>query len=124
MKKERKFDLLKSTGCILLLSVLLTWIIPQSQTTASNINVAKFNRIGLTNFMQYGLLGIYYFTVLVTFLFVLGGFYTFLNRREGYKKLIIAVTERVKNHEKILIIITTFIFAILSSMTLWNDPCQ
>jgi uncharacterized ion transporter superfamily protein YfcC len=117
--KERKFDLLKSTGCMILLSALLTWIIPQNQTTGANLTVAKFNRIGLTNFMQYGLIGIYYFTVLVTFLFVLGGFYTFLNKREGYKNLVNTIYEKIKGHEKLLVILTIFVFSLLSCIT--ND---
>ena len=55
-----------------LLTVLLTWIIPQGTFSGTETQIGEITRIGIFDFFTYGLLGMYYFTVLVTFIFVLG----------------------------------------------------
>ena len=87
MKKEGKHSLVKVTGIMVLITVLLTWIIPQGSFAGTELNTTEITRVGLFDFFTYGLLGLYYFTVLVTFLFVLGAFYQVLSRTKGYQDL-------------------------------------
>ena len=76
MKKEgNKHNLVKVTGIMVLITVILTWVIPQGMFQGSGIEVTEITRVGVFDFFTYGLLGLYYFTVLVTFLFVLGAFF-------------------------------------------------
>ena len=76
MKKEvKKFDLVKISGAMVLLTVLLTWIIPQGTFSGTEMQIGEITRIGIFDFFTYRLLGMYYFTVLVTFIYVHGGCY-------------------------------------------------
>ena len=74
-------------------------------------------RVGLTNFMQYGLLGMYYFTVLITFLFVLGGFYQVLSKTAGYQSIIKSISGKLKGHETVFVLIVSFVFALVCAVT-------
>ena len=100
MKKEvKKFDLVKISGAMVLLTVLLTWIIPQGTFSGTEMQIGEITRIGIFDFFTYGLLGMYYFTVLVTFIFVLGGFYQVLSRIGGYQALITKLAKIFKKKE-------------------------
>lgn len=118
MKKFfEKYDLLKVSGIMVLISVLLTWIVPYGYFQGAELVKQDITRIGLTNFMQYGLLGIYYFTVLVTFLFVLGGFYQVLNRTTGYQSLVGDLTNKLKGKELPFVLISSLVFAVANAFT-------
>ena len=102
MKKEvKKFDLVKISGAMVLLTVLLTWIIPQGTFSGTEMQIGEITRIGIFDFFTYGLLGMYYFTVLVTFLFVLGGFYQFLSKLGAYQKLTDKIAKSLKGKDKL-----------------------
>lgn len=118
MKKDvKKFDLVKVSGIMVLLTVLLTWIIPQGSFSGTAISVTEITRIGLFDFFTYGFLGMYYFTVLVTFIFVLGGFYQVLSRIGGYQVLITKLAKLFKKEEIFFTLIVSFIFTALSAVT-------
>ncbi len=118
MKKDgKKLDLVKASGFMVLLSVLLTWIIPQGTFSGTAINVTEITRVGIFDFFTYGLLGMYYFTVLVTFVFVLGGFYQVLSRIGGYQSIVTKLAKIFKRKEILFTLIVSFIFTALSSVT-------
>lgn len=117
MKKFfEKYDLVKIAGILVLISVVLTWIIPFGYFSGSEMVTEEITRIGITNFFQYGLLGMYYFTVLVTFLFVLGGFYQVLSKRPGYQKVVKTLASKLKGFDVTFVLITSLLFAIAGSM--------
>lgn len=118
MKKDgKKLDLVKVSGFMVLLSVLLTWIVPQGTFSGTAISVTEITRIGIFDFFTYGLLGMYYFTVLVTFIFVLGGFYQVLSRIGGYQALVTKLAKIFKRKEILFTLIVSFIFTALSTVT-------
>lgn len=118
MKKEaKKHDLVKIAGIMVLISVLLTWLIPQGMFQNGSLSVGDITRVGIFDFFTYGLLGMYYFTVLVTFLFVLGGFYQVLSKTGGYQKLTDKIAKTFKGKEILFALVVSFILAALSSVT-------
>ena len=118
MKKEvKKFDLVKISGAMVLLTVLLTWIIPQGTFSGTEMQIGEITRIGIFDFFTYGLLGMYYFTVLVTFIFVLGGFYQVLSRIGGYQALITKLAKIFKKKEILFTLLVSFIFTAISAVT-------
>lgn len=118
MKKFfEKYDLIKISGILVLLTVLLTWLIPYGYFSGTELVTDEITRVGLTDFMQYGLLGIYYFPVLVTFLFVLGGFYQVLSKTAGYQSLIKSISEKLKGREVAFVLIVSLLLAVLCSLT-------
>ena len=112
----KKYDLIKIAGILVLLTVVLTWIIPSGYFSGTELTTEEIKRVGLTNFMQYGLLGMYYFTVLITFLFVLGGFYQVLSKTAGYQSLVKGISKKMKGHEILFAVIISVVLAVLTSM--------
>lgn len=118
MKKfAEKHDLVKIAGIMVLISVLLTWIIPQGYFNGGELVTNDITRIGIFDFFTYGLLGIYYFYILVTFMFVLGGFYQVLSKTAGYQKLTANMAKRFKGKEILFTLVVSFIIAALSAVT-------
>lgn len=116
-KNEKKHSLVKAAGIMVLISVLLTWIIPQGVFQGSGISVSEITRVGIFDFFTYGLLGLYYFTVLVTFLFVLGAFYQVLSRTKGYQDLTNSIAKLFNGKEILFVLIVSFIIAIITAIT-------
>ena len=117
MKKFfEKHDLVKITSCMVILTVLFSWIIKQGYFNAGELTVGEITRVGIFDLTTYGLLGLYYFTVIVTFLFVTGVFYQFLSKLGAYQKLTDTISGRWKGKEILFSIIISLIIAVLASM--------
>ena len=117
MKKFwEKHDLLKAAGIMTLLSVLLTWVIKQGYYDGTELVVGEITRVGIFDFFNYGLLGLFYFTVVVTFLFVVGAFYQVLSKTSGYQNLTSSIAKKFKGKEILFVLLTSFIIAALSAV--------
>lgn len=117
MKKIfEKYDLLKISGILVLLTVLLTWIIPSGYFRGSEFVAEEITRVGIQDFFNYGVLGLTYFSVLVGLLLVTGGFYQVLSKRAGYQKLVKAISEKLKNAVIPFVLFVSLFFAILGSL--------
>ena len=116
-KSDGKHNLVKVAGIMVLISVLLTWVIPQGMFQGSGLEVTEITRVGIFDFFTYGLLGMYYFTVLVTFLFVLGAFYQVLSKTKGYQDLTSSIAKIFKGKEIVFTLVVSFIIATISALT-------
>jgi uncharacterized ion transporter superfamily protein YfcC len=118
MKKFwEKHDLVKMAGFMVLLTVILTWLIPQGYFSSTSLSVGDITRVGIFDFFTYGLLGMYYFTVLVTFLFVLGGFYQVLSRTGAYQVLTDKIAKKFKGKETLFVLLLSFVLAAITAVT-------
>jgi len=118
MKEKKSFDLLKVLAITLLVFALLSWIIPAgsyssgtynlygSKMTVGLYDLIRTPAITIATFIQYGL-------VFLT----IGGFYGVLNKTGVYSKLVDTVTKKWEKNKKTFLIITTVVFALLSSLT-------
>ena len=115
MKKSlEKYDLVKVSGILVLLTIVLSWVIPQGYFQEELI-VDKINRISLISFLHNGVLSLSYFANIVTFLFVLGGFYQVLAKTGGYQALTKKMGEMFKGNEVPLLLVLSFLLAISTS---------
>ncbi len=118
MKKFfKKHELFKIVGICIIITALLTWFIPQSKFTGTEMAVGEVTRIGLNDFFLYNLLSPYYFAVIVTFLLILGGFYELLSRTSGYQSLVNRLSKFLKGKEIAFVLITSFLYAALASIS-------
>lgn len=84
MKKSiKKHDLFKIIGIAILFTALLTWIIPVSQYTGTEMYVGEISRLGIANLFASGVYSLSTMLYQVTFLLVLGGFYGLLSVTSG-----------------------------------------
>lgn len=117
MKKFlEKHDLLKIAGVMVLITVLMTWVVKQGHWNGTELVLDEVKRVGLFDFFTYGLLGMFYFTVLVTFVFVLGGFYQVLAKTSGYQNLTNSIAKKFKGKEILFVLIVSFIIAALTAV--------
>lgn len=117
MKKFwEKHDLFKVAGIMVLFTVLLTWLIPQGYLSGAELTIGEVTRVGIFDFFTYGLLGMYYFTVLITFIFVLGGFYQVLAKTSAYNILTEKIAKIFKGKEVIFVLMVSFIIAALTAL--------
>ena len=118
MKKlGEKYNLVKVAGIMVLITVLLTWVIPQGMYQGAGVEVTEITRVGIFDFFTYGLLGLYYFTVLVTFIFVLGAFYQVLSRTKGYQALTTNIAKTFKGKEILFVLVASFLIAAVTAIT-------
>lgn len=115
MKRFEKNDLFKITGLMVLLTAVLTWLIPYGYFSGGKLVAEEITRIGIFDFFTYGLLGLYYFTVLVTFLLVLCGFYQVLSRIPAYQRMTSNIAKKLNGKEIIFATATSFVVAIITA---------
>lgn len=118
MKEKKSFDLLKVLAISLIIFVLLSWIIPAGlyasgvyQAVGSTKPIGLYDLIRIpvitfATFIQYGLVFL-----------AIGGFYGVLNKTGVYSSLVNAITKKWEKNKKAFLIITTILFALLSSLT-------
>ncbi|MDD3895808.1 MAG: hypothetical protein PHP49_02130 [Bacilli bacterium] len=117
MKKFwEKHDLLKVSGIVIIITVIMTWIIKQGNWNGTELAVGEITRVGIFDFFTYGLLGMFYFTILVTFIFVVGGFYQVLSKTSSYQNLTNYIAKKSKGKEILFVLIVSFIIAALSAV--------
>ena len=117
MKKFfEKHDLVKIAFGMILVCLILTWVVPSVSFSTGEGVIGDYNRIGIFNFYTYGLLGMYYFTVLVTLIFVIGAFYQFLSKLDAYQKLTDKIANKIEGKEILFSLIISFVIASLASI--------
>jgi len=118
MKKFfKKNDLFKIVGIVILLTVLLTWLIPLGSYSSGEIVTSGITRIGLNDFFTDSLLSVYYFAIIITFLLILGALYHTLSKTSGYQTLLEKFTKFLKGKEIWFVLIASFVFAALASIS-------
>lgn len=115
-KTSGKYDLFKIIAASILFVALLTWVLPVSQFTGSEMYVGDIARLGVANLFATGVYSLSTVMYQVTFLFVLGGFYGVLSSTKAYKKLVDNIVNLLKGYELPFVIIISFIFAGLASI--------
>lgn len=112
----KKHGLLKILGITVLVLLILTWIIPTSQFTGSEMAKVGLTRLGLFDFFNYPFLAVYYFYQLVLFILIVGGFYGILTKTGVYNTMVDKLAKTIKGKEKIFLVVVSFVLAGLSSV--------
>lgn len=106
---KKKYGLFKVLAILLVLVIICTYFIDGRQETIARLAIFDV----FFNYLQ----SFYYFFDTAIFLLAVGGFYGLLNKIPAYKKLVKGIVNKVSNNSKLFIIITTIVFALLSSLT-------
>lgn len=113
----KKNDLLKTIGMCFLVFVVLSWIIPTGSYSTGEYVKGSFNVVGFTDLFYYPIVTFGTFIQYGILFLVLGGFYGVINETGVYKKMVNTITKKFKGKEKLLLILTISILALLSSLT-------
>lgn len=123
MKKFfEKNDLVKIAGLSLIFVTILTWLIPSSYYSGSELVNNGLARTGIETFFSAGYYGFTYYLMQILYLLVLGGFYGILSVTSGYKKLVANIAKSLKGNkvkDKVIIVLISLFFAAFTSIS--ND---
>ena len=113
MKKNTIFKIL---GITILVYCILSWILPATAALGDPVDWSTKAPIGLFNLVQapFDAWGGFAFTII--FILLVGGFYGILEETGVYDKILNSFAERYKGKEKIFLIVTMVLFALISSV--------
>ena len=114
MKKNGLFKII----LILILAVsAITWIVPASYFSGSEIADLGMNRIGFFDFFNFisSTFIFKYFLQVVFFILSIGALYGVLVKTNSYREILEKIVKSLKGKENIFLIIAAFLFAGLSS---------
>ncbi len=112
----KKHNILKVVCIAILLAVILTWIIPGSYFSGSEIVDQGMGQLGLFDLFDYitGILVNWGYIPL--FILAIGGFYGVLYKTSGYRNLLDKIVEKYKGSEWIFLTLVMIIFAVVTSV--------
>lgn len=119
MKKHNLFKVVMITIAI---TVLLTWLLPETYYNNQGLVEAEREQVGIFTLMSYVGIAIQYFSHIGIYVLSVGGLYGVLHNISGYRNLIDKVTKGFKGREWLFMSIVMVIFAICSSMAGMSLP--
>lgn len=115
----KKNSLLKAIGILFLIYVVLSWIIPTGYFSNGEFTSNSAIPVGIFDLILYPLItatsSVFILTALV--FVMIGAFYGVLNKTKSYQRLLDNLKSKFRGKEKVVLIVTTIMFAILSSLT-------
>lgn len=112
MKKHNSIKVILVTIMIL---AVLTWIIPAAYFQTELVEEGRL-RMGLFDLFNYPVTALSYFGYIALFILVVGGFYGVLYRIPAYRKLLDKIVDNLKGNEKLFLVVTVIVFAVLTSL--------
>lgn len=114
-KKEKRYGLLKGIILFILVAIVLTWLIPNGELSASGFATDNtLTRVGLNDIAWLLYYAIYFSIDKILFLFALGGFYGVAVKTNAYQRLVNGIASKL--NKKVAVILFSVILAVLSSV--------
>ena len=118
MKKLfEKNDLVKVVVIAILVTLILTWIIPGGYFSGSTFAEDVISRIGLTEASLSAVYAVSFFLQQIVFLLVLGAFYGVISLTNGYKELVTRSAKFVKGKEIPVVLVVSALIALFVSIS-------
>lgn len=114
--KTKHNDLFRWIGIVLLITFLLTWVLPYGYFNGSEFTEYGLNRLGLSNIPDIASNAVYFCLSTMVFLLVLGGFYGVVSNTDSYKKLVSNFSKIVEKRKMLWSTITMVLLILLTSI--------
>ena len=111
----KKNTLFKVIAIMFLVFAVLSWIIPASQASGSEMDIG-LSRVSLHKLIDYPYLTTLYFSQTLVFILLVGGFYGVLGTTGKYRNCLEKIAKSMKGKESLFLIITAAVLAILNSV--------
>lgn len=112
----KKHNLLKIVGISILVTVLLTWLLPITYYNYGIVEDAR-QRAGIFDVLSYATITISYFGNICLYILAIGGFYGVIQKVNAYRNLLDKIVKGFKGKENIFMIIIMVLFAAITSTT-------
>ena len=111
----KKHNSIKVILVVIMILAVLTWIIPAAYFQTELVEEGRL-RMGLFDLFNYPVTALSYFGYIALFILVVGGFYGVLYRIPAYRKLLDKIVDNLKGNEKLFLVVTVIVFAVLTSL--------
>ena len=115
----KKNNILKALGILFLLFVLTSWIIPAGYFSNGEYTGTSVMPVGLFDVIIYPFMTLTssVFVLMAIDILLIGALYGVMNKTGFYSNLVDKIVKKFKGSETKLLVITTILFAVLSSLT-------
>lgn len=111
-----KHDLFKIVLLAILVTIVLTWVVPYGQIASGTYTKIGLARQGITDVILAGVYSGSLFIQQLIFVIFIGVFYGVLSHLSGYKALVNKIADKLKGKEKIFVVVSSLIVALLTSI--------
>ena len=113
---KKKNTLFKSIAIMFLVLVVLSWIIPTSRVSGTEVISSDLARVSLHQLFEYPWAGPQASAKTVLFILAVGGFYGVLGITGKYRNCLEKIAKSMKGKEELFLIIVSLISVLLSSV--------
>ena len=118
MKKLfKENDLVKFVLIAIVLTIVLTWIIPTGSYNGAEFVKNEVTRTGINEIALSNVYAVSFFLQQIIYVLVLGAFYGVISKTNGYKELVVKCAKFVKGKEVPVVLIVSALIAIFVSLT-------
>lgn len=110
-----KHDLLKIVLLAILVTLVLSWIIPYGYFTGSEYSEYGLGRQGLADIMLSGVYSANFFLQQLLFVLFLGVFYGIITKTSGYQAMVSKIAKKFKGKEKVFVLVSSLLVALLTT---------
>ena len=114
-KKFEKNDLFKIVLIAILVTVVLTWIIPFGYYSSGEITSKELGRIGIVDIVLSNIYGAQFFLQQIFFIVFLGAFYGILTKVNGYRALVKKIADKLEGKEKFFVLGSSLLITLLTT---------
>ena len=111
-----KHDLFKIVLLAIFVTILLTWLVPYGQIASGTYTKVDFARQGFSDILLSGVYSGSLFIQQLVFVIFIGMFYGILSQVSGYKALVNKIADKLKGKEKLFVIVSSLVVALLTSV--------
>ena len=119
MKKVKKMfekhDLFKIVLVAILVTIVLSWIIPYGYFTGTEFSEYGLGRQGLVDIMLSGVYSANFFLQQLIFIAFIGIFYGVISKTSGYKALVSNVAKKFSGKEKLFALLASLFVTLLTT---------
>ena len=120
--KSHDHSLFKVLAILVLITVVLTWIIPSGYFNGADYIESNIIRIGINELFISFFYGANYYLIQIAFVLMVGAFYGIVSHLPSYKALIEKLTNFWRGKEKAFVLVHTLIIALYVSMATQSFP--
>ena len=110
-----KHDLLKIMLLVILVTIVLTWVIPYGYFSGTEFSSQGLAREGLSDILLSGVYSASFFLQQLLFVAFIGLFYGVVSKTSGYKAFVSGVAKKFKGKEKIFVLIASLFVTLLTT---------
>lgn len=110
-----KHDLLKIMLLVILVTIVLTWVIPYGYFSGAEFAKQGLAREGLSDILLSGMYSASFFLQQLLFVAFIGLFYGIISKTSGYKALVSGVAKKFKGKEKLFVLIASLFVTLLTT---------